>query len=119
MKIFYLIGTLLLSFQLFAQEATFYGYVSPTIAHLVPAPSEAANSKDIVIPNFKGRELPVQFGSNEHQPDWVWQQHQNTQKTQKVTKTVTEVTKIPGFIAIIVTNHMSHEMAFGSTKKSA
>ena len=81
MKIFYLIGTLLLSFQLFAQEATFYGYVSPTIAQLVPAPNEAANSKDIVIPNFKGRELPVQFGSNEHQPDWVWQQHQNTQKT--------------------------------------
>ena len=81
MKIFYLFGTLLLSFHLFAQEATFYGYVSPTIAHLVPAPSDAANSKDIVIPNFKGRELPVQFGSNEHQPDWVWQQHQNTQKT--------------------------------------
>ena len=81
MKIFYLIGTLLLSFQLFAQEATFYVYFSPTIAHLVPATSEAANSKDIVIPNFKGRELPVQFGSNEHQPDWVWQQHQNTQKT--------------------------------------
>jgi hypothetical protein len=81
MNIFYLLGTLFLSYQLFAQEATFYGYVSPTTAHLVPAPSEAFHSKEIVIPNFKGRELPVQIGSNDHQPDWVWQQHQNTQKT--------------------------------------
>jgi hypothetical protein len=62
MNIFYLLGTLFLSYQLFAQEATFYGYVSPTTAHLVPAPSEALNSKEIVIPNFKGRELPVQIG---------------------------------------------------------
>ena len=82
MKLRYLIGLLCLSSLAFGQEATFYGYVSPTTAALVPA--QSANPKqDIVIPNFKGRELPVQLSSNAHQPDWVWQQHgsNNNQKT--------------------------------------
>jgi hypothetical protein len=82
MKLRYLIGLLSLTSLAFGQEATFYGYVSPTTAALVPAPS--ANPKqDVVIPNFKGRELPVQLSSNAHQPDWVWQQHgsNNNQKT--------------------------------------
>ncbi|MDP4798878.1 MAG: T9SS type A sorting domain-containing protein [Crocinitomicaceae bacterium] len=82
MKLRYLIGLLCLSSLAFGQEATFYGYVSPTTAALVPA--QSANPKqDVVIPNFKGRELPVQLSSNAHQPDWVWQQHgsNNNQKT--------------------------------------
>ncbi|MEY4803708.1 MAG: hypothetical protein RL331_221 [Bacteroidota bacterium] len=82
MKLRYLIGLLSLSSLAFGQEATFYGYVSPTTAALVPA--QSTNPKqDVVIPNFKGRELPVQLSSNAHQPDWVWQQHgsNNNQKT--------------------------------------
>ena len=81
MKLLSLFGALLLCAHFFAQEATFYGYISPTTATLVPAVNQADAKKDIVIPNFKGRELPVQLGTNAHQPDWVWQQHQNTQKT--------------------------------------
>ena len=81
MKLLSLFGALLLCAHFFAQEATFYGYISPTTATLVPAVNQADPKKDIVIPNFKGRELPVQLGTNAHQPDWVWQQHQNTQKT--------------------------------------
>ncbi|MFM7006151.1 MAG: T9SS type A sorting domain-containing protein [Flavobacteriales bacterium] len=81
MKLSYFIGALLISLQLFAQESTFYGYSSPTTAQLVPAPSALDAKKDIVVPNFKGREIPVQIGSNAHNPDWVWQQHQSTQKT--------------------------------------
>jgi hypothetical protein len=82
MKLCYLIGLLSLSSLVFGQEATFYGYVSPSTAALVPAPSTNPK-KDVVIPNFKGRELPVQLSSNAHQPDWVWQQHgsNNQQKT--------------------------------------
>lgn len=82
MKLRYLIGLLSLSSLVFSQEATFYGYVSPSTAALVPAPSSNPK-KDVVIPNFKGRELPVQLSSNAHQPDWVWQQHgsNNQQKT--------------------------------------
>jgi hypothetical protein len=81
MKLLTIFGTFLLCSHLFAQDATFYGYVSPTTATLVPASDQADAKKDIVIPNFKGRELPVQISTNTHQPDWVWQQHQNTQKT--------------------------------------
>ena len=81
MKLLSLFGALLLCAHFFAQEATFYGYISPTTATLVPAVNQADAKKDIVIPNFKGSELPVQLGTNAHQPDWVWQQHQNTQKT--------------------------------------
>ena len=82
MKLRYLIGLLSLTSLAFGQEATFYGYVSPTTAALVPAPSNTPK-QDVVIPNFKGRELPVQLSSNAHQPDWVWQQHgsNNNQKT--------------------------------------
>ena len=69
--------------SIFAQNAEFYGYVTPTTAQLVAAPNQADPKKDIVIPNFKGREVPVQMGFNAHQPDWVWQQHgnNNQQKT--------------------------------------
>ncbi len=83
MKLRLLIGLLSLTSLVFAQEATFYGYVSPGTATLVPAPSNPDPKKEVVIPNFKGRELPVQISSNAHQPDWVWQQHgqNNQQKT--------------------------------------
>jgi hypothetical protein len=83
MKLRYLIGLLSLTSLAFAQEATFYGYVSPGTATLVPAPSNPDPKKEIVIPNFKGRELPMQISGNAHQPDWVWQQHgvNNQQKT--------------------------------------
>ncbi|MEY4287684.1 MAG: hypothetical protein RL511_1773 [Bacteroidota bacterium] len=83
MKLRLLIGLLSLTSLAFTQEATFYGYVSPGTATLVPAPSNTDPKKEVVIPNFKGRELPVQIGFNSHQPDWVWQQHsqQNQQKT--------------------------------------
>ena len=85
MKLSYFIGGLLISLQLFAQESTFYGYSSPTTAQLVPAPSALDAKKEIIVPNFKGREIPVQIGSNTHNPDWVWQQHQNAQKTTSAT----------------------------------
>ena len=85
MKLSYFIGAFLITLQLFAQESTFYGYSSPTSAHLVPAPSDIDAKKDLVVPNFKGREIPVQIGFNTHNPDWVWQQHQNAQKTTSAT----------------------------------
>jgi hypothetical protein len=83
MKLRYLIGLLCLTGLAFAQEATFYGFVSPSTATLVPAPSNPDPKKEVVIPNFKGRELPIQISGNAHQPDWVWQQHDqnNQQKT--------------------------------------
>lgn len=83
MKLRYLIGLLSLTNLAFGQEATFYGYVSPGTATLVPAPSNPDSKKEVVIPNFKGRELPLQINGNAHQPDWVWQQHgqNNQQKT--------------------------------------
>lgn len=83
MKLRYLIGLLSLTSLAFAQEATFYGYVSPGTASLVAVPSNLDPKKEVVIPNFKGRELPLQINGNAHQPDWVWQQHgqNNQQKT--------------------------------------
>jgi hypothetical protein len=85
MKLSYVLCSLVISIQLFAQESTFYGIVSPTTANLVPAPSNTEPKRDIVIPNFKGREIPVQLGNNTHLPDWVWQQHQLSQKTTAAT----------------------------------
>ena len=87
MKLRYLIGLLSLTSLAFAQEATFYGLVSPSTATLVPAPTNTDPKKEIVIPNFKGRELPLQISGNTHQPDWVWQQHSqnNQQKTTSAT----------------------------------
>ena len=81
MKLLYFVGCVLFLQQVFAQQAEFYGYFSPGTAQLVSAPVQADAKKDIVIPNFKGRELPVQISGNAHQPDWVWQQHQQTEKT--------------------------------------
>ncbi|MFM6945527.1 MAG: T9SS type A sorting domain-containing protein [Flavobacteriales bacterium] len=69
----------------FTQNAEFYGYVSPTVAKLVPAPTQNSPAKDIVIPNFKGRELIENEVLNTHQPDWVWQQHQTTNKSASAT----------------------------------
>lgn len=85
MKLIYFIGLLLFAQQIAAQQAEFYGYVSPGTAHMVPAANSSDAKKDIVVPNFKGRELPVQISGNAHQPDWVWQQHQQTQKTVSAT----------------------------------
>ena len=87
MKLRYLIGLLSLTSLAFAQEATFYGFVSPSTATLVPAPTNTDPKKEIVIPNFKGRELPLQISGNTHQTDWVWQQHSqnNQQKTTSAT----------------------------------
>ncbi len=87
MKLRYLIGLLSLTSLAFAQEATFYGLVSPSTATLVPAPTNTDPKKEIVIPNFKGRELPLQISGNTHQTDWVWQQHSqnNQQKTTSAT----------------------------------
>ena len=82
MKLLYLFGIICMTSIVFSQESTFYGYVSPSAAILVPAPKTSHPKQEIVIPNFKGRELPVQLGTNTHQPDWVWQQHSsNQQKT--------------------------------------
>lgn len=81
MKLRYLLVCLLFAQQFAAQQAEFYGYFSPGTAQLVAAPTGADANKEIIVPNFKGRELAVQLGSNAHQPDWVWQQHQNAQKT--------------------------------------
>lgn len=81
MKLHYLIVCLLLVQQFRAQQAEFYGYFSPGTAQLVAAPTGADANKEIIVPNFKGRELAIQISGNAHQPDWVWQQHQNYQKT--------------------------------------
>jgi hypothetical protein len=78
MKLRLLIVLLCSYSSFFGQNAEFYGYVNPTTAQLVEAPSQTNPKKDIVIPNFKGREVPQQIGFNAHQPDWVWQQHENT-----------------------------------------
>jgi|GEM_PF-1776347 hypothetical protein len=82
MKLLYLFGIICMTSIVFSQESTFYGYVSPSAAMLVPEPKTSHPKQEIVIPNFKGRELPVQLGTNTYQPDWVWQQHSsNQQKT--------------------------------------
>lgn len=81
MKSFYLLLFGCVSFLSFAQNSEFYGFSNPTEARLVPAPEQENAKKDIIVPNFKGRELLPNPIVNNHQPDWVWQQHQNTEKT--------------------------------------
>ncbi|MFM8595855.1 MAG: T9SS type A sorting domain-containing protein [Flavobacteriales bacterium] len=85
MKQLLLVLVLLSANLAFTQNAEFYGYVSPTVAKLVPAPTQNGPAKDIVIPNFKGRELIENEVLNTHQPDWVWQQHQTTNKSASAT----------------------------------
>ncbi|MEN9742347.1 MAG: hypothetical protein RLZZ65_152 [Bacteroidota bacterium] len=85
MKSFYLFLFGCASFISFAQNAEFYGYSSPTEARLVPAPAQENSKKELIVPNFKGRELIANPVINNHQPDWVWQQHQNTEKTASAT----------------------------------
>ncbi len=67
------------------QNSEFYGYVSPTTAKLEPAPVQNGPIKDIVVPNFKGREFVENEVLNAHQPDWVWQQHQTALKSASAT----------------------------------
>lgn len=77
--LFYLL--LFSSFLSFSQNSEFLGYVSPTVSHLVSAsPAQSEPKNQIIKPNFKGRELIEVDNSNTHNPDWVWQQHQNTEK---------------------------------------
>ncbi len=69
------------SLSLFGQESQFMGYVTPTVSNLIPASKNQVEPKNQVIkPNFKGRELIEVDNTNTHNPDWVWQQHQNTEK---------------------------------------
>lgn len=81
MKKLLLILLIVSSWKFSAQQTEFYGFVSPGLAHLVPAPSQDNGKKDIIVPNFKGREIPLEISSNTHHPDWVWQQHQSVQKS--------------------------------------
>lgn len=77
---------LLSASSFFGQESQFMGYFSPTISHLVTAPKNQTEPKNQVIkPNFKGRELIEVDNTNTHNPDWVWQQHQNTEKAASAT----------------------------------
>ncbi|MEY4350847.1 MAG: hypothetical protein RL078_910 [Bacteroidota bacterium] len=69
----------------FGQNSEFYGYSSPSSAQLVPAPAQENTKKDYIVPNFKGRELVQNPVINQHQPDWVWQQHQTATKTASAT----------------------------------
>ena len=72
---------LLGSFSMFGQESQFMGYVTPTVSNLIPASKNQVEPKNQVIkPNFKGRDLIEVDNTNTHNPDWVWQQHQNTEK---------------------------------------
>ncbi len=66
---------------MFGQESQFMGYVTPTVSNLIPASKNQVEPKNQVIkPNFKGRDLIEVDNTNTHNPDWVWQQHQNTEK---------------------------------------
>jgi hypothetical protein len=81
MRIFFTFSFLLGSFALIGQESQFMGYVTPTVSNLIPASKNQVEPKNQVIkPNFKGRDLIEVDNTNTHNPDWVWQQHQNTEK---------------------------------------
>jgi hypothetical protein len=72
------------SFLAQAQTSTFYGYFSPTGSKLVPH-IEPKGSKDMIKPNFKGKELYEVDIQPTHYPDWVWQQHENQEKVSTAT----------------------------------
>lgn len=81
MRKFFTFSFLLGSFSMFGQESQFMGYVTPTVSNLIPASKNQVEPKNQVIkPNFKGRDLIEVDNTNTHNPDWVWQQHQNTEK---------------------------------------
>jgi uncharacterized protein (DUF2141 family) len=80
-RLLYLGVFALMNFLAFSQNSEFLGYFSPTISHLVPATANQVSPHEVLIkPNFKGRELVEVDQSNTHNPDWVWQQHANTEK---------------------------------------
>lgn len=81
MKLIYLLSFLIIIDSISAQQSEFYGYFEPTISVLIEAENQAVNKKDLIVPNFKGREIPQSVQSNNHHLDWVWQQHQNSQKS--------------------------------------
>ncbi|MFM7565846.1 MAG: T9SS type A sorting domain-containing protein [Flavobacteriales bacterium] len=69
-----------------AQVSEFYGNFSPVISHMVPIELKAAQPNHTVIkPNFKGRDEVIVDQSQTHLPDWVWQQHENTEKATSAT----------------------------------
>ena len=78
---------LLGSLSLFGQESQFMGNFSPVEAILTEIKEKKVDdTKTVIKPNFKGRDSFEGDNSNTHNPDWVWQQHDNLEKS--VTATV-------------------------------
>jgi hypothetical protein len=68
-------------YSVFVQQGTFYGYFSPTVSYLVPVSDDKNVPENAVVkPNFKGKELHEVNIVPQHNPDWVWQQHENMEK---------------------------------------
>ena len=81
MKKLLLIAFLFTILEANAQNSEFLGFFNPTVSHLVQASENQVRPKNqLIIPNFKGRELIEVDNSNTHLPDWVWQQHESTEK---------------------------------------
>ncbi|MCE2713507.1 MAG: hypothetical protein LW688_13370, partial [Cryomorphaceae bacterium] len=83
-SILWIVGS---GYSVVGQESTFHGYFSPTESHLVPLSIDKNVPENTVIkPNFKGKELLEEVNLNiQHNPDWLWQQHENMEKVATAT----------------------------------
>ena len=84
LSILWIVGS---GYSVVGQESTFHGYFSPTESHLVPLSIDKNVPENTVIkPNFKGKELLEEVNLNiQHNPDWLWQQHENMEKVATAT----------------------------------
>lgn len=65
----------------FGQTSNYLGQSTVTVSHMVPYSGPSKMDSIVKIkPNFKGKELMEDTSLPSHNPDWVWQQHENTEK---------------------------------------
>lgn len=69
----------------FGQNSTYYGSSTVTVSHLVPYVAPPKSDTIIIKPNFKGRDMVEVEVLPTHNPDWVWQQHENQEKVSTAT----------------------------------